>query len=59
MSESKQTFANPAADDIDDVTFATRLIYAGGTTDEATGAVNIPIYQTSTFRQKGLRGDPP
>lgn len=31
---------------------ATRLIHAGGTTDPETGSVNVPIYQTSTFRQE-------
>ena len=31
---------------------ATRLIHAGGTTDPQTGSVNVPIYQTSTFRQQ-------
>ena len=31
-----------------------RLIHGGETTDPLTGAVNVPIYQTSTFRQTGL-----
>lgn len=30
---------------------STRLIHAGTTTDPATGSVNVPIYQTSTYRQ--------
>ena len=30
------------------------LIHGGDTVDPLTGAVNIPIYQTSTFRQKAL-----
>ena len=30
----------------------TRLIHAGISTDRFTGSVNIPIYQTSTFRQE-------
>jgi len=30
------------------------LIHGGISTDEFTGAVNIPIYQTSTYRQTGL-----
>ncbi len=30
---------------------ATRFIHAGNTRDEFTGAVNVPIYQTSTFSQ--------
>lgn len=32
----------------------TALIHGGISTDERTGAVNIPIYQTSTFKQDGL-----
>ena len=32
----------------------TALIHAGIPIDERTGAVNIPIYQTSTFKQDGL-----
>lgn len=32
----------------------TALIHAGMTTDSKTGAVNTPIYQTSTFKQKAL-----
>lgn len=31
--------------------FDTRVIHAGYSEDEATGAVSVPIYQTSTFRQ--------
>lgn len=34
--------------------FETRLIHGGLTEDTLTGSVNIPIYQTSTFRQEGL-----
>ncbi|MCH5251573.1 MAG: aminotransferase class I/II-fold pyridoxal phosphate-dependent enzyme [Lachnospiraceae bacterium] len=30
----------------------TKLIHGGISTDEATGAVNVPIYQTSTFKQE-------
>ena len=30
------------------------LIHGGNTVDPLTGAVNIPIYQTSTFQQKAL-----
>lgn len=30
------------------------LIHGGNTIDPLTGAVNIPIYQTSTFQQKGI-----
>ena len=34
------------------------LIHGGISTDEFTGAVNIPIYQTSTYRQTGLGEEP-
>jgi len=40
------------------VAFATKLIHAGATTDPATGSVNLPIYQTSTFRQREVGGEP-
>lgn len=32
----------------------TQLIHAGSTIDPLTGAVNVPIYQTSTFQQEAL-----
>jgi len=32
----------------------TRLIHGGISVEEHTGAVNIPIYQTSTYKQDGL-----
>jgi cystathionine beta-lyase/cystathionine gamma-synthase len=34
--------------------FATRAIHAGQPPDPATGAVTVPIYQTSTFAQQGV-----
>jgi len=34
--------------------FETALIHGGISVDEKTGAVNVPIYQTSTFKQDGL-----
>jgi cystathionine gamma-lyase/cystathionine beta-lyase/cystathionine gamma-lyase/homocysteine desulfhydrase len=34
--------------------FATTAIHAGNEPDEATGAVTVPIYQTSTYAQEGL-----
>jgi cystathionine beta-lyase/cystathionine gamma-synthase len=37
--------------------FATRAIHAGQAPDPRTGAVAVPIYQTSTYVQKGL-GEP-
>lgn len=35
--------------------FDTLLIHGGATTDPRTGAVNTPIYQTSTYAQSALR----
>ena len=35
----------------DDMGFATRAIHAGQEPDEQTGAVIVPVYQTSTFAQ--------
>src|SRR5204863_10159492 len=32
--------------------FSTRAIHQGQPNDEGTGAVNVPIYQTSTFGQE-------
>lgn len=32
----------------------TKLVHGGVDGDQATGAVNVPIYQTSTYRQAGL-----
>ncbi|PYS50928.1 MAG: cystathionine gamma-synthase, partial [Acidobacteria bacterium] len=34
--------------------FATTAIHAGNEPDEATGAVAVPIYQTSTYAQEGM-----
>lgn len=34
--------------------FSTRAIHAGQPPDPATGAVTVPIYQTSTFAQEGV-----
>ena len=34
------------------------LVHGGNTIDPLTGAVNVPIYQTSTFRQKGIGLEP-
>ena len=33
---------------------STQTVHAGPDGDAATGAVNVPIYQTSTYRQRGL-----
>lgn len=32
----------------------TKLIHGGIDGDKVTGAVNVPIYQTSTYKQAGL-----
>jgi len=34
--------------------FATRLIHGGQTSDPLTGALGVPIYQTSTYRQQSV-----
>src|SRR5919106_6981341 len=34
--------------------FATKAIHAGWKADPSTGAVNVPIYQTSTYLQEAL-----
>ena len=34
------------------------LIHGGVFGDPATGAVNVPIYQTSTYRQSEIEGHP-
>ena len=34
--------------------FSTDAIHAGQEPDSATGAINIPIYQTSTYVQEAL-----
>ena len=39
---------------MDEAGFETRAIHAGQEPDPATGAVVIPIYQTSTFQQEGV-----
>ncbi|MDQ2837103.1 MAG: cystathionine gamma-synthase [Actinomycetota bacterium] len=44
---------NGAADELG---FNTRAIHAGQEPDPLTGAVAIPIYQTSTFKQDGVGG---
>jgi cystathionine beta-lyase/cystathionine gamma-synthase len=39
---------------IDDMDFETRAIHAGQDPEPATGAVIVPIYQTSTYAQKAV-----
>ncbi len=46
----------PAGADRRDHGFATRAIHAGFEPDPATGAVNVPIYASSTFAQDGVGG---
>ena len=38
--------------------FDTQLIHGGNSLDQATGAVSIPIYRSSTFKQTELGGNP-
>ncbi|OIN99882.1 MAG: cystathionine gamma-synthase [Elusimicrobia bacterium CG1_02_56_21] len=37
--------------------FETALIHAGQDADKTTGSVNIPVYQTSTYKQDGIGKD--
>ena len=37
--------------------FSTKTIHAGQTPDKETGAVTVPIYQTSTYKQDEINGD--
>ncbi|MFG1643586.1 cystathionine gamma-synthase [Amycolatopsis sp. NPDC049252] len=43
-------------DDYSDLGFETRAIHAGQKPDPRTGAVIVPIYQTSTYAQDGVGG---
>ncbi|MEA2827091.1 MAG: cystathionine gamma-synthase [Actinomycetota bacterium] len=43
---------------MDDAGFETRAIHVGQEPDPATGAVAVPVYQTSTYAQPGLDHDP-
>jgi cystathionine gamma-synthase len=43
---------------VDDAGFETRAIHVGQEPDPATGAVAVPVYQTSTYAQPGLDHDP-
>ena len=38
--------------------FATRTVHAGQRPDPTTGAVTVPLYLTSTYRQKGIGESP-
>jgi cystathionine beta-lyase/cystathionine gamma-synthase len=44
----------PAGQDVSSYGFETRAIHAGQEPDPTTGAVTVPIYQTSTYVQTGL-----
>lgn len=37
--------------------FETKLIHAGQEADKQTGSVNVPVYQTSTYKQDGIGRD--
>ena len=45
-----------AADSVRWQGFSTRAIHAGYDPDPQTGAVNVPIYASSTFAQDGVGG---
>ena len=47
-----------APDHDDDLGFETRAIHAGQAPDPTTGAVTVPVYQTSTYAQPGVGHDP-
>jgi cystathionine gamma-synthase len=40
----------------DEQGFSTRAIHAGQAADASTGAVSVPIYQVSTYKQDGIGG---
>src|SRR5262245_36700299 len=40
--------------DIANLKFSSRAIHAGQEPDPTTGAVSVPIYQTSTYAQEGI-----
>ena len=42
---------------MDDMHMESRVIHYAGSEDEITGSVNVPIYQTATYRQDHIRGD--
>ena len=44
--------------DMSGMTFDTALIHGGIHEDGGTGAVNVPIYQTSTYAQENIGGTP-
>lgn len=54
MSETTDRHEQPDADA--GFGFATRAIHAGFDPDPQTGAVNVPIYASSTFAQDGVGG---
>ena len=41
---------------LEDLGFETRAIHAGQEPDARTGAVNVPVYLSSTFAQDGVGG---
>lgn len=47
-------YPSDSATDYDHLGFATRAIHAGQSPEPTTGAVIVPIYQTSTYAQTGL-----
>src|SRR5205085_6260832 len=51
-------FGPRSRSEVDDFGFETRAIHAGQPPDPCTGAVTVPVYQTSTYAQPGLDDDP-
>jgi cystathionine beta-lyase/cystathionine gamma-synthase len=54
MINYRATITNSKTEDKDSMKFSTRAIHAGQDPDPTTGAVTVPIYQTSTYAQEGL-----
>lgn len=48
----------PTPDSFPDLSFAGRAIHGGLAPDPLTGAILTPIYQTTTYRQRAVGGDP-
>lgn len=48
-NQTEQHSSRYAIENIDELQFATRAVLAGQEPDPSTGAISVPIYQTSTF----------
>src|SRR5215207_4916894 len=55
MVNGKSRLSSPfTIDHLPTMGFSTKAIHAGNEPDPTTGAVTVPIYQTSTYQQEGL-----